>query len=505
MERPIMLAFDVGTSGVKVSMIGADGCVVDTQTENYQTHYAPGGVAEQNPLDWWDGICRATRGVMDRNPDCRTSICAIGVSGHMLGCIPVASDGMPLMPCMIHSDSRAAAQYEEICRQIGADVLYQMSGNILDARSSLSKQLWVRQNRPQVYEKTAKFLQCKDFVVSRLTGNIDTTDYSDACHGELMDIRKRQYDPAIYQQLKLDTAKLPALHRGCDIVGSVTERSAKELGLASGIPVIAGGGDGACGSAGAANIRSGDAYLSLGSTAWIARVSDAPVIDAQGRLFNIINLDGQTSSVYGAMQAAGSSINWVKQLLNVADYDTLGQMAQTVEPGCGGLVYLPYLDGERSPVFDAAASGLFAGIGLSHRPEHFVRAVFEGVAFALRQIADIHRAFGSLEHIRAIGGGLKMQNLPQIIADVTGLSIQTLSIPHADATSLGVASVAGAAVGVYSSIDEALAYIKVKDTIAPHAPDRRYEQMYQIYLQLYPNMQQTMHAIRKFESKEETL
>lgn len=495
MEAAILLAYDVGTSGVKTSMISAAGQVVDSAAASYGTRYAPGGIAEQDPMDWWRGVEKTTALLMERNPGCCRQIAAIGVSGHMMGCIPVASDGTPLHPGMIHSDARAAAQYETICREVGAQRLYQMSGNILDARSSLSKILWVKETYPDLYKKTARFLQSKDFIVSRLTGNLDTTDYSDACHGELMDITSCRYDGAVYRQLGLDLEKLPALHRGCDIVGTVTAESAKALGLTAGIPVIAGGGDGACGSAGAANIQPGDAYLSLGSTAWIARVSQEPVIDPQSRVFNIMNLDGETSSVYGTMQSAGSSVRWVQQLLNVPDLERLNKMAMEIQPGCEGLVYLPYLDGERSPVFDANARGMFCGMSQHHEPRHFARAVMEGVAYALRNIADILRTYGPLTELRAIGGGMASSVWPQIIADVTGLRLQTLSVPAADATSLGVAAVAGAAVGVFPSIQAALAHVQVRRTLEPQPGDLRYERNYQAYLQLYPRLREVMHLL----------
>lgn len=243
MQQEQLLAYDLGTSGVKASIIAADGTVVGTQTESYPTHYARGGIAEQNALDWWSGICRATQALIGRSPDSRTKIAAIGVSGHMLGCVPIGKDLEPLHPHLLHSDSRAAAQYAQICRDIGAQRLYQMSGNILDARSSLCKILWFRQCRPEIYEKTEKFLQSKDYIIARLTGDPDTTDYSDASHGELMNITTRSYEPELFRQLGVDMEKLPALHRSCDIVGRVTQASAGELGLPAGIPVIAGGGE----------------------------------------------------------------------------------------------------------------------------------------------------------------------------------------------------------------------------------------------------------------------
>lgn len=496
MQQEQLLAYDLGTSGVKASIIATDGAVIGTQTEPYPTHYDRGGIAEQNAEDWWRSVCRATRRLMEQSPDSRGKLAAIGVSGHMLGCLPVNSALEPLHPHLIHSDSRASAQYDQICREVGAQCLYNMSGNILDARSSLCKILWFRQNRPEIYEKTAKFLQAKDYIVAKLTGNIDTTDYSDASHGELMNITTRCYEPGLFQQLGIAMEKLPELHRGCDVVGKVTAQCARELGLMSGIPVIAGGGDGACGSAGSGNIHPGDAYLNLGTTAWIAAVTEEPVIDPQQRLFNIVNLDGQTSSVYGAMQAAGASVNWVRDLLGV-NLDEMNRLAEVIEPGCEGLVYLPYLDGERSPIFDAQASGVFAGINQIHKKGHFCRAVFEGVGYALRQIADAQREFFPLESVRAIGGGMKSVLWRQILADITRLELQTISGPAENATSLGVAAVAGSAVGVFESIDQALSTFTTNGAIMPNPVNEKYEHMYSAYTRLYPSLRETMHFLKQ--------
>lgn len=495
MQLEQLLAYDLGTSGVKASIIATNGTVVDSQTESYPTRYARGGIAEQDATDWWSGVCKATRTLLDRNPQSRSKIVAIGVSGHMLGCLPIGKDFEPLHPHLLHSDARASAQYDQICREVGARHLYQMSGNILDARSSLCKILWFRQCCPEIYEKTAKFLQAKDYIVARLTGNSDTTDYSDASHGELMNITTRSYDSELFQQLNIDMEKLPTLHRSCDIVGHVKQSSARELGLPDGIAVIAGGGDGACGSAGAGNLHPGDAYLSLGTTAWIASVTQKPIIDPQQRLFNIMNLDGETSSVYGTIQAAGASVNWACELLGV-ELEEMNRLAAETEAGCEGLVYLPYLDGERSPIFDTKASGVFAGINQIHRRGHFCRAVFEGVAYALRQIADAEREFIPLTRVRAIGGGMKSPLWSQILADITRLDLQTVSVPAQDATSLGIAAVAGFSVGVFKSIDEALAGFQPNALIRSGAENQAYEHMYHVYTGLYPALRETMHILK---------
>jgi len=490
-----MLAYDVGTSGVKASMISGTGKELDSASRQYNTFYAPGGIAEQDSDDWWNGVCNATRELIDRNHASRNNIAVIGVSGHMLGCLPVAADGMPLYKAMIHSDSRADAQFRHVCDKIGAQRMYEMTGNVLDARSSLCKIMWLRDNESAIYKQTAKFLQCKDYIVSKLTGNIDVTDYSDACHAELMDITKKAYDSALFAELGLEVSKLPTLHKGCDIVGSVTEQAARLLNLPSGIPVIAGGGDGACGSAGAGCIAPGDIYLNFGTTAWLSRVTENPVIDSQGRVFNIMNLDGETCSVYGTMQSAGSSIVWVKQLLGVDTEDELNSLANEVAPGCDGLVFLPYLDGERSPVFDANARGVFLGISRAHDRRHFSRAVFEGTAYAIRNIADIFRESDTLDAVRLIGGGGNSLLLRQMIADICRFNLQTLSVSASNATSLGIAAVAGTAVGIFPSIRDATEHIKVSDALQPGDVNQIYERNYEVYLQMYPGLRDAMHRL----------
>ena len=327
-----------------------------------------------------------------------------------------------------------------------------------------------------------------------MTAEIDTTDYSDASHGQLMDIQRRAYAPALYQELGLSMDKLPALHRGDQEVAHLREEAAKALGLPAGIPVIAGGGDGACGNVGAGAVAPGDSYLSLGTTAWIAQAVREPVFDPQRRLFNIMSLDGETCSLLGTTQAAGASINWVRRLLQL-DLETLNRMAAQVEPGCEGLVFLPYLDGERTPVFDAEASGAFVGLRQKHGSAHMARAVLEGIAFALGQIADTLRQFTALKDLSAIGGGMNSQLLAGMVADVTRLRLHRLSVPAEDATSLGVAAAAGVGAGIFASLREATAGIQAVSTVEPGPTDWRYARNYSVYQGLYAQLALSMHRL----------
>jgi len=492
--KDIILAFDVGTSSVKSSLFRADGHQVCSASLSYKTLVPKTGYAEQNPEDWWDRIVKTTRLLAEQNPEAARNIAAIGVCGHMLGCIPVDRSGKALYNAMIHSDSRASKQFEKVCSSVGADRMYSLTGNILDARSSLCKILWLKEEEPDVYMDTAKFLQSKDYITARLTGNIDTSDYSDACHAELMDISKFVYDESVFNELGIDMSKLPELHRSIDIVGTLSAESAAELGLTAGIPVIAGGGDGACAAAGAANTHPGDTYCCLGTTSWIAECAETPFIDDKKRIFNLTDLEGNNYSVLGAMQAAGASLTWLMELLSENSVKNLDALAATVPAGSNGLVYLPYLDGERSPIFDPHSRGVFFGLSNVHKKQHFMRAALEGVAFALRSILDVLRERHPIGKMRIIGGGSNSKIWKQIIADVCNISLAGLSVPADDAGSLGIAAAAGTGVGLFKDVAEGVRCITETDVIAPIEPEK-YSANYEVFSALYPVTKRLMHKL----------
>lgn len=495
MGSQLILAYDIGTSSVKTSLVTETGEVYASAKYDYDTHHPEPGISEQNPEDWWKCACKTTKALLEQKPDAGKRIAAIGVSGHMLGCVPVNEKCEALHAALIHSDSRAGAQFEAIKAGIGKEELYRISGNVLDSRSSLCKMLWFKEERPELYRKTAKFLQSKDFLTARLTGNIDTTDYSDASHGELMNIHKKAYDTAVYRELGLEMEKLPELHAGMEIVGHVTEEAAKELGIPSGIPVIAGGGDGACADIGAGNVNTGDIYCSLGTTAWLSQCIEQPYLDPEQRIFNIMSLDGIHSSLFGTMQSAGGALKWVMNVLGTQDLDEFNALAGKIAPGSDGLIFVPYLDGERSPIFDAKARGMFFGLSMSHTRAHFMRATFEGVAYALNSILKVFEAQGKSGQIRIIGGGANSALWKQILADVWKTPVAALQASANDSTSLGVAAAAGTAVGMFRDLREATDYIKVKNVTEPSDRQSAYDKYFSVYQKLYEDTKEEMHAI----------
>ena len=489
-----LLAYDLGTSALKSTLIHESGKVTASVSYAYPTRTADNGTAEQDPESWWQGVCETSRRLLAEYPQEMKQVAAVGTSGQMLGCLPLDRHGDPLHPAMIHSDRRSVREYEQISQIIGKNRLYRLTGNVLDPRSSLCKVLWLKANLPQVYAETEVFVQAKDFIVGRLTGHFATTDHSDASHAQWIDITKKDYLVDVFSSLAIDTRKFPRLHRGTDIVGHISASAALATGLRQGVPVAAGGGDGACANLAAGLVSANDIYCSLGTTAWLAFNSAQPLIDQQERVFNILSLDGDTCGVFGTIQNAGKAVAWAVSAFMFDDPQQLDQAAAAVSAGSEGLVFLPYLDGERSPIFDPDARGLFFGLSGRHQRGHFARAVLEGTAFALKSIFDVFTAQTRLTDMRLIGGGARSDLWRQILADILAVNLWSLNIPSADATSIGAALAAGVGIGLYADLPAAAALVKTTQPTRPdHGSKAVYDQRYAVYSQLYPRLKDLFH------------
>lgn len=497
MAKELILAHDIGTSGTKTSVINKLGEVVESYTTSHKTLYSKPGYAEQNPEDWWEGVVNNTKQILTKNSLIRNDISAIGVSGHMLGLIPVDNYGNALMNCMIHSDSRASEEYKYIEVNIGSDYVYKTTGNILDPRTSLCKSLWLKNKYKGVYDKTAKLLQSKDYINYKMTGSF-STDFSDASHAQFLDINNKDYCKDIINELGLSVQKLPTLHKSYDVIGHLTKEASKIFGLKEGIPVVAGGGDGACANVGAGVVSPGEAYICLGTTGWIAYISNDPVIDSGKRIFNILALDGENSGVFGTMSAAGRSLQWVMDLFKESNIDMISEYVDAVKAGSNGLIYLPYIEGERSPVFDSDAKGIFYGMQPIHKKEHFIRAVLEGVAFGLNSILEVYREKAKIKELAIIGGGAKSAAWRQIIADVLQVNISTTNVPASDATSIGAAITAGVGVGMYKDFADGTNTIKKNLTNTFNEEYKElYDGLFSIYMQIYPSLKSSFHQLKQ--------
>ena len=490
----VLLVFDIGTSGLKASLVDERLNILRNVTTTYPTHRLPDGGAEQDAADWWMSAVRAGLMLRELVPEYLKQVDAIGVCGHMLGLVPMDGEGQALRPAMLRSDSRAGSVTGTIREACGADEFYRITGNVLTPNLTLSKAVWLRKNEPGVYEKAVKFLQCKDYLVYRLTGNMDSTDFSDASRAGLMDLQTRDYDYDMLRTLGLHADKFPTLRPSCAIAGRLTEEAAYHLGLRAGIPVSVGGGNGMCESVGAGVAEDGAYYMSLDTAAWIAGQSKTPFLDPQRRLGHICTLDGRSFSVFGAMRCAGKCVNWAQKLFEVGSPRAFDAAASNIPAGADGLIFLPYLEGERSPVYDEQAQGVFFGMTQQHRREHFLRAVLEGVGCSLSQILDVLRERGEISDLRIIGGGAKSKVWKQIIADLCEVRLHDVTTFSDSAATLGAAAAAGVGIGLYESLSQAVSGIAQASVLAPQEETfPAYRALRARYDLLYPALAPVFH------------
>lgn len=456
--KRFVLAHDLGTTGNKASLYDGSGTMIGSAFSGYGTRFGEGGRAEQDPEDWWQAVIDSGRKLLADSGTDRNEIACIVFSGQMMGCVPIDRSGRPLANAIIWADTRAQPQQARLAERIDPQRVYRLSGHRLSASYSLCKILWLRDEEPELFARTHAFVQAKDAVVARLTGEI-ATDASDASGTNLYHLEGGGYHPAILEAAELDEARLPPIRSSTEVIAGVRPEIADEIGVASGTPVVIGGGDGACAALGAGVYREGHAYAYLGSSSWLATASQRPVYDEQARTFSWAHVVPGLYSPCGTMQAAGASYAWARDTLGVPEqrsaergggsaFAQLDALAAASPPGARGVLFLPYLLGERSPRWNPNARGAFVGLAAHHDRGDMLRAVLEGVAMNLRLILLALTAREPLERLRLIGGGARSDLWNRIMADMFELPVVPLAHLEA-ATSLGAAVVGGVAVGLY--------------------------------------------------------
>ena len=496
-----LLAHDLGTSGNKATLFHEDGRLVASTLCEYPTHYPGEGQVEQNPEDWWQAVCRSTRTLMAQSAVQPGDIAAISFSGQMMGCLLVDQGGAPLGNALIWADTRSWAQEAWMIRQAGMEAGYRITGHRLSASYGAAKLLWIRDNQPLRYAKAYKMLGAKDFIIHRMVGRF-VTDYSDASSTNLFDLEQKTWAGELLRAFEIDPGLMPEAYPSATIAGTLQPDAADAMGLMAGIPVVIGGGDGSCACVGAGAVQPGEAYCVLGSSAWISTVSPVPVMDDAMRTFNWVHLDPACYTPCGTMQAAGYSYQWFcKRLMEAEDYDRLNQLAAASPPGSNGVVYLPYLLGERSPRWDLAARGAFIGLSGATRQGDMARAVMEGVGFNLKIILDILQGALPLRQLTVIGGGAQAKHWMQILADIWQQPLTLQDAPR-EATSMGAAVCAGVGVGMYRDYTAVAQFARPVEVIHPR-PQPIYQQLAPVFEAAYTGLMQASHllaAIRRGES-----
>ncbi len=460
-----LLAHDLGTSGDKATIFDLDGRLVASATTPYPTHYFNNNWAEQEPEDWWRAVVESSRRIV-AGIDPRL-VKAIGFSGQMMGCVCVYARGMPLRPAILYCDQRGTAEEARLLSKIGALEFYRITGHRASASYSAAKLMWVKEHEPEIYAKTAKMLHAKDFVNFRLTG-VMRSEYSDASGTNLLDLRALAWSQRLVGISGLDGDKLPELVPSTAVIGELTSAAAKELGLAAGTPVVAGAGDGVCAGVGVGSVEPGMTYNYLGSSSWIATTSKEPIFDDSMRTFVWAHAVPGAYHPCGTTQTAGASYAWARNALGgFDDYETMNAGVLRSPPGARGLVFLPYLLGERTPRWNPEAKGAFIGITLGHDRDDMLRAVMEGITANLSVILGIFRAKVEIPTITVIGGGAKGAVWRQVMADVYRAEILRPKYLE-EATSMGAAVIAGVGCGLFPDFSAASRFIEITERTIPN-------------------------------------
>jgi xylulokinase len=480
--KQFILAHDLGTTGNKASLYDAEGNLLGSSLSEYSTIFEHAGWAEQNPEDWWQAVCNATKQLIQQTRIDKDDIACIVFSGQMMGCVPLDKNAKPLRNALIWADQRSAQQEQWLSERIAPEKVYRITGHRLSASYSLCKILWLRDNQPDIYQNTFKFVHAKDAVVARLTGNF-VTDPSDASGMNLYDLGQGKWSEEIINAARLDKSKLPDIKPSTAVVGEVQKHTADEVGLNAGTPVVIGGGDGCCAATGAGVIKEGRAYNYIGSSSWIALATDKPIYDPTMQTFTWAHLIPNMFSPCGTMQAAGASYAWARNELaplemhpakkqNISAYELMNQAAESSPIGAKGLLYLPYLLGERSPRWNPKARGAFVGLDIRHTRADMIRSVLEGITLNLRVILDAFTTQGAtIGAMRVIGGGAKGKLWNQIMADVYGVPVQRLAVLE-EATSMGAAVAGGVGVGLYKDFSITEQMNPVVSTIEPNSTSK---------------------------------
>jgi xylulokinase len=460
-----LLGIDIGTSGTKTLICNDRGKVLATATAEHRIFSPKPGWSEQNPEDWWQATCNATRAVLKKAKVKASDIVGIGLSGQMHGSVFLGDGTRSLRPALLWNDQRTAKECEEIESLAGGrGKLIDLVANPALTGFTAPKILWVRQHEPRIYEKTRHILLPKDYIRLRMTGDY-ATEVSDASGTLLLDVMRRKWSEKLLRVLEIDSALLPRLHESPDVTGSLNAHGARSLGLKEGTRVVGGAGDQAAGAVGNGIVRAGIVSATLGTSGVVFAHSDKPTRDPLGRVHTMCHAVPGKWCVFGCMLAAGGSFQWFRNQLGhdevhaavrrrVDPYELLIAEAEKSPPGAEGLFFLPYLTGERCPHPDPCARGAWIGLTTRTRRRDMIRSLLEGVTFGMNDAIQIMRDMNiPIGEVRASGGGARSNFWRQLQADVYNLPIVLTNA--AEGPAYGVALLAGVGTGVWKSVEEA--------------------------------------------------
>jgi xylulokinase len=488
-----LLGIDVGTGGTRALVIDGRGQVISSSSEEHQPFASPQiGWAEQDPGDWWRA-CGIAVGKALRAGGIRGSqISSIGLSGQMHGAVLLDAQGLVVRPALIWCDVRTEKQAGELTTQIGAARLLQLTCNPALPNFTLTKCLWVRENEPENWRRVRSLMLPKDYVRFRLTGE-RATDVADASGTLLLDVARRRWSEEMLELTQMEGSLLPVLYESPEVCARISDAGAAATGLQAGTPVVAGAGDQAAGAIGIGVVSPGTVSATIGTSGVVLAATNSPALDPGGRLHTFCHGLPHRWLVMGVTQAAGLSLRWFRDQFamngHADSYENLTAQAENIPTGSDGLLWAPYLMGERTPHLDGSARAMLAGLTASHTRAHVIRAILEGVAFSLRDTFTIFEEIGvPVNTIRLGGGGARSALWRQIQADVYGHEVETVAAEEGAA--YGAAILAGIGAKIWPSLDDACgAVVRVAGKTAPRSEDALIMQRaYASYRRMYPAM-----------------
>ena len=493
-----LLGIDVGTGGTRALVIDEQGRVIAAATEDHRAFASPQiGWAEQDPCDWWRACGVAVRKALAKGQLRGDQIACVGLSGQMHGAVLLDEQARVVRPALIWCDVRTEKQSRDLTARISAERLIQLTCNPALTNFTLTKCLWVRENEPANWDRVRSLMLPKDYVRFELTGE-RATDVADASGTLLLDVANRRWSKEMLELVQMSESLPPSLYESPEICGQISVAGAAATGLQRGTPVVAGAGDQAAGAIGMGVVSPGTVSATIGTSGVVFAATDRPALDHRGRLHTFCHAVPGRWMVMGVTQAAGLSLRWFRDQLGAGDrlesYESLTAEAAKAPPGCDGLLWAPYLMGERTPFLDPEARGMLVGLTASHTRAHVIRAIMEGVAFSLRDTFTILKEMEvPVKTIRLGGGGAKSALWRQIQADIYGQPVETVEAEEGAA--YGAAILAGVGVKAWPSVDAACnAVVRVAQNIVPNSQDSLVmEKAYAVYRRMYPAMKNILN------------
>ncbi len=491
------LGIDIGTSSTKATIIDCYGKIHGIGQKEYTISMPKADWCEQDTEVWWEAVLECVHNALKVSKINPFEVCGIGLSGQMHGIVVLDHVGKVLRPAIIWSDQRSSLQVQKYKEEIGKKRLGELCANPVATGFAGPSFLWLKENEPEIYEKTAVIMQPKDYVRYKLTGLI-ATESTDACGTLLFDTANGVWSESMCEVLGLDINKLPHVYKPWEKAGLLTEEAALKMGLKKGITIAYGGADQPMQAIGNGIIQPGTVSVTIGTGGQVFTPIHSPKYDPELRMHTFCHAIENTWNVLGATMAAGLSLKWLRhEILGNINYKELDELAGSVSAGSEGLLFLPYLVGERTPYMDSKARGVFIGLTLRHTRSHMIRAVMEGVTMALWQSINIfHELELPIDCIIASGGGANSKVWRQIMADILEYPISITAAT--EQACVGAAIMGSVANGAFESVESAVKAIVPMPTVMEYPGlenMKKYRVMKDIFIQAYHQNKTIMHSL----------